>query len=128
MTEISDWIYRISRYRLVGSKCVNCGEVSYPPRLTCFKCGSEMAEYQLPRRGKVLYHTVVKSLPERYNRYGAYHVAIVELEDGTRVFGLLTDVDNPEKGMEVEAVLRRLYTYGVNGKIIYGVKFRPVIG
>ena len=128
MTEISDWIYRISRYRLIGSKCVKCGEVSYPPRLTCYKCGGEMSEYQLPRRGRVLYYTAVKSLPERYNRYGAYYVAIVELEDGTRVFGLLTDVDNPEKGMEVEAVLRKLYTYGENGKIIYGVKFRPVIG
>ncbi len=127
MTEISDWIYRISRYRLVGSKCVNCGEASYPPRYTCPKCGAETEAYELPRKGKVIYYTQVKSLPERFNRYGAYYVAIVELEDGTRVFGMLTDVDEPNKGMEVEAVLRKLYTYGESGKIIYGVKFRPII-
>jgi uncharacterized OB-fold protein len=28
--------------------------------------------------------------------------------------------------MEVEATLRKLYEYGDSGKIIYGVKFRPV--
>ncbi|HIE37104.1 TPA: Zn-ribbon domain-containing OB-fold protein [Candidatus Geothermarchaeota archaeon] len=127
MTEISDWIYRISRYRLLGSRCVKCGEVTYPPRLKCFKCGSEMMDYQLPRRGKIIHYTSVKNLPERYNRFGAYYIAIIELDDGTRIFGLLTDIEKPEVGIRVEACLRKLYTYGEEGKIIYGLKFRPVI-
>ena len=128
MTEISDWIYRIDRYRLIGSKCVSCGDVSYPYRRKCIKCGSETERVELPRRGRLLYYTHVKSLPDRFNRFGSYYIGVIELENGVRVIGMLTDVDNPRRGMEVEATLRKLYVYGRDGKIIYGLKFRPVIG
>ncbi len=127
MTEISDWRYRVARYRLVGSRCSDCGEAFYPPRKRCVKCGGETQEYRLPRRGVVEHFTLVKALPDRFNRYKPYYIAVVKLEDGTRVLGMLTDVDEPEQGMEVEATLRKLYTYGEDGKIIYGIKFRPVL-
>ncbi len=127
MTEISDWIYRLERYRLLGSRCVECGDITYPYRRRCVKCGSETERFELPRRGKLVYFTMVKSLPERFNRYGSYYIGVVELENGVRVLGMLTDIDKPFRGMEVEATLRKLYVYGRDGKIIYGLKFRPVI-
>ncbi len=127
MTEISDWIFRLNRYRLIGSKCRECGDISYPYRFKCLKCGSETDPYELPKRGKLLLFTQVKNLPERFNRYGSYYIGVVELENGVRVIGLLTDVERPEEGIEVVATLRKLYTYGKDGKIIYGLKFRPVI-
>jgi hypothetical protein len=54
---------------------------------------------------------------------------MVELVDGTRVLAQLTDVDLEDVyvGMEVEAAFRRLYTYGEDGHIVYGTKFRPVV-
>jgi len=127
MTEISDWRYRRFRYQLIGSRCRECGETSYPPRSRCARCGGATEEYRLPRRGRVVHYTLLKALPSRFNRYRPYYLAVVELSDGTRVVGMLTDVDEPSVGMEVEATLRKLYTYGEDGKIIYGVKFRPVL-
>ncbi len=127
MTEVSDWRYRENRYRLLGSRCDSCGEAYYPPRKKCVKCGGVLSPYQLPRRGVVEHFTMVKALPDRYNRYKPYYLAIIRLDDGTKVFGILTDIDEPSDGMEVEATLRKLFIYGEDGKIIYGVKFRPLL-
>jgi len=128
MPEISDWRSRIIRYRLVGSKCHGCNQVFYPPRYTCIKCGSEgLDEVELPKRGRVISYTVIHNPPREYEYNSPYIVAYIELENGVRIFSQLTDVDVNEVsiGMEVEATLRKLYEYGADGPIVYGIKFRP---
>ena len=130
MTMISDWRKRKERYRLMGSKCENCGAVYYPSRLKCVKCGSEnLKPVELPRRGKILSYTIIYNPPKKFEKYTPYAVALIELVDGTRVLAQLTDIDfNQIKvGMEVEAVFRRLYEYGGDGHIVYGTKFRPIV-
>lgn len=130
MPEITEWRDRIWRYRLIGSKCMDCGASYYPPRNgSCIKCGGGLEEVELPRRGKLLSYTVVYQAPELYKHSSPYIVGYIELFDGTRLFAMLTDVDVGEVkvGMELEATFRRLYTYGDSGHIVYGVKFRPVV-
>jgi len=130
MTQISDWRRRKERYRLLGFKCRKCGSIYYPKRLKCVKCGSSDFEIiELPKRGKVVEYTVVRLLPERYSGFHPYIIALIELDNGLKILGQLTDVDidSVSEGMEVEATLRKLYEYGPDGKIIYGVKFRPAI-
>jgi len=130
VTEISDWRYRIERYRLIGARCRGCGSVYYPKRSKCIKCGSsDLEDFELPKRGRVVEYTIVRLLPDRYNRFHPYAVALIELDDGIRIYGQLTDVDLDKihEGMEVEATLRKLYEYGESGQIVYGVKFRPVL-
>jgi hypothetical protein len=120
----------MDRYRLLASRCLKCGRKYFPRRYKCISCGSEeMDTIELPRRGKVLSYTVINFPPKRYEKYAPYAVAYIELEDGTKLFAQLTDVDldNIHLGMEVEATLRRLYEYGEDGPIIYGIKFRPLI-
>ena len=130
MTEISDWRRRKERYRFIGSKCLKCGVKYYPSRIRCVRCGSEdLVQVELPRRGRVLSFTIIYSPPRKFEKYAPYAVALIELVDGTRVMGQLTDVDLDKitVGMEVEATFRKLYEYGQDGHIIYGTKFRPVI-
>ena len=130
MPEISDWRSRITRYRLIGSKCEECGEVFYPPRNTCIKCGSmNLKNIELPRYGRVLSYTIIHNPPREYEYNTPYIVAYIELENGVKVFSQLTDISSNEVsiGMEVEATLRKLYEYGSDGPIIYGIKFRPKV-
>ena len=130
MTEISDWRKRKERSRLIGYKCSKCGEIFYPRVYRCRKCGStELKPIELPRRGHIVEYTIIKLLPERYSSFGPYSIAVIELVNGVRVIAQLTDIDldKIKAGMEVEATLRKLYEYGNSGKIIYGVKFRPVL-
>lgn len=128
MTEISDWRRRYERYRLIGSRCKGCGAIYYPSRRKCVECKSEELEpYELPKVGRILSYTIIYEAPKRFKKYEPYAVALIELEDGSRILSQLTDVDldKVHVGMEVEATLRRLYEYGEDGPIIYGLKFRP---
>jgi uncharacterized OB-fold protein len=59
-----------------------------------------------------------------------YTVALVRLEEGPLVTAQITDVDADQVsiGMPVEMVTRRVQTSGEQGAIVYGYKFRPVLG
>ena len=117
------------KYRLIGSKCLKCGAVVYPPRMVCPKCSSNrMAEEKLPETGKVLSYTVIRYAPRGFERQVPYVVALIELDNGTRLISQLTDVkpEDVKCGMRVEAVFRKLREQGPSGIIEYGIKFRPL--
>ncbi|HDI75001.1 MAG: transcriptional regulator [Thermoprotei archaeon] len=124
------WRERVTKYRLIGAQCTNCGKSFYPPRKVCPYCGSrDLKEVALPRKGKVISFTVIRVPPAGFELYSPYLIAIVELENGTRVLAQLTDVDLSEVkvGMPVEATFRKYLEHGPSGIIEYGIKFRPVI-
>jgi hypothetical protein len=57
-------------------------------------------------------------------------VALIKLDEGPLLSAQLTDID-PEDvtvGMRVEMVTRKLKEQGETGLIVYGYKFRPVLG
>lgn len=120
-----------ARYRLEGVRCKDCGHVTIPDGKVCPACGSRNIErIKLPRKGKVLNYSVIWNAPRGYEYYTPYVVALIELEDGTRIFSQLTDV-NPEEvkeGMEVEMVIRKTRVSGESGLIAYSYKFRPLLG
>ncbi|RLF03845.1 MAG: transcriptional regulator [Thermoprotei archaeon] len=123
------WREKKYKYRLIGSRCKSCGSTFFPPKAACKKCGSrDLEEIELPKRGKIITYTVVRSPPRGFEYLVPYVIAIVELEDGTRVLTQITDV-NPEEvktGMQVEAVFRKLKEQSRSGIIEYGIKFRPI--
>jgi len=117
------------RYRLEGVKCDNCGKVMYPPRPRCINCGSsKLSKYKLPETGKVLTYSVLYESPNGFEYNIPYVIAIIELDDGTKLLSQITDcpLDKVHVGMAVEAVFRRVATSGDKGIIAYGVKFRPI--
>lgn len=123
------WQLAERRYRLLGSRCTACGKTSVGPRNVCPACGSEDVEtVQLPSTGTVYSYTVVHALPAERERYGPYIMAIVELEDGTRVTSEIVDCE-PEDvkiGMPVELAFRLIGQESEEGIIYYGYKFRPL--
>jgi uncharacterized OB-fold protein len=79
-------------------------------------------------RGTVYSYTTVLSAPEGFAEQAPYSIALVELDEGPLVTAQLTDLDEePEIGMRVEMVTRKLRTDGAEGIIVYGYKFRPIL-
>jgi len=66
--------------------------------------------------------------PEGYQDQAPYVIALVKLDEGPMVLAQMTDLDGePEIGMPVEMVTRKLRTDGEEGIIVYGYKFRELI-
>jgi len=129
MSEISHWRTKGRYYRLLGSKCEECGGEYYPPVRICPKCGSRrIVDKEMPKRGKILVHTVLYSPLSGFEDQVPMILAFVELENGVRVFSQITDA-KPEEvkdGDEVEMVFRRVRVLGRDGQILYGYKFKKV--
>jgi uncharacterized OB-fold protein len=68
---------------LKASKC-HCGKVSVPPRVRCPLCGKPMEPTEVENKGLLLTYTIQHVAPEGYQ--APIKVALVELEDGVKVF------------------------------------------
>lgn len=126
----SHWRIKKQRYALVGEVCPHCATKIFPPRDICPKCGDEAKDlYQFSGRGEVYSYTTLYNAPAGYEEQAPYTVAMVQLEEGPLVTAQLTDIDEkePEVGMPVEMVTRKLGSEGDRGILIYGYKFRPVL-
>jgi uncharacterized OB-fold protein len=92
--------------RLLYQECPACDHRQFYPRAVCTACGADPEWAEASGRGVVHTYTVVR-------QYGAppfrdelpYVVAMIELEEGVRMLGNVTDcdVDAVEIGMPVQA-------------------------
>lgn len=127
------WRSLDQRYRLVLGECPECGTANFPPAGACTGCDARVdyEEFEPAGTGDVVARTVVTTgappeFADYLDREGAIGVVVVELDEGARVPGMLTDCDPAEvgRGDRVEAVVRRIYEQ--EGVVRYGYKFRPV--
>lgn len=126
------WRLRKQRYSLVGEVCPHCEAKIFPPRDVCPDCGEgAKTEYTFSGRGEVYSHTTVYAPPAGYEEAAPYTVALIKLEEGPLVTAQVTDTgERPvEIGTPVEMVTRRLRSDGdERGLLVYGYKFRPLLG
>ncbi len=86
-------------------------------------------KFSFSGRGTVYSYTTILEAPEGYEEQAPYLVALVQLDEGVFITAQLTDVDAPVNiGGRVEMVTRKLTTEGERGMIVYGYKFRPLLG
>ncbi len=129
--EISrNWRLRNQRYNLEGTTCT-CGYKSFPPKRICPQCKENpQSAMQFEGVGEVYSYATIYEAPAGFEDYVPYSVALITLDDGPMVSAQLTDVnlEDISIGMRVEMVTRKLKEHGESGLIIYGYKFRPVLG
>ena len=114
---------------LIGSKCSNCGYVSFPKRVVCPACirDDTMQETALSRKAKLETFTIVWQAPPGF--VAPYVQASVTLADGPRLFTLIAGVEPKEEalkvGQELEMIVDRLRE-DEKGNTVLAWKFRPV--
>jgi uncharacterized OB-fold protein len=125
------WREMPARYRMEAGRCRSCHAIAFPRRLLCPNCGGRDAEtMSLSGKGKLLTHTVIRVAPEGFEDQVPYAVGIVELDEGIRVMGQITDCD-PETlaiGDRMTSQFRRMREEGPTGIIMYSYKFVPDVG
>jgi uncharacterized protein len=92
-------------------RCGGCGAVRHPPGPACLSCGSiGKAEYQVAAGTGTVYSYVVHRHPPVPGKRLPIVVALVELTEGVRMLGELTDIDPTDVaiGMPVRVRFRRV--------------------
>ena len=122
--------------RLIGSKCEDCGVVTFPAQKSCPACcGEDVQSLELERRGTLWTWTIQGFLPNRPPYTGPetpetfkpFGVGYVELPGQVRVESRLKcdDVDKLKIGMEMELVVEK-YVIDEDGNEIMAFFFAPV--
>ena len=96
------------RGKLRMQKCGACGHIRFPISHVCPKClAKEFAWTDLSGRGEVFSYVVFHQLYNKaFEKDIPYNVALVQLEEGPRMYSNVVGVDNDavKVGEKVEAV------------------------
>ena len=112
------------KYRLIGTKCINCDLIYFPPRGSCTACGKGgLIEHKIAETGRVLTYTIIHVAPEGFE--SPYCIAIVEMDDGAIIAGQVVSFEGIEIDKKVEAAFRKIYETE-DGLINYGFKFELI--
>lgn len=123
---IQHWRIRDRYYRLVGSKCEDCGDEFFPPVYRCKGCGSaRIVDKDMPKTGKIVTYTHLHEPLPGFEAQAPLYLAVVELENKARVLTQIVDSpdDAVKTGARVRATVRRAMVDGDSGQITYGYKF-----
>src|SRR5438093_5619602 len=121
---------------LLGSRCTNCGALTFPQQASCPRCSSlDVQVVPLSRRGTLWTWTSQDFLPksppyegpEDETTFRPWLVGYAELEDGLVVEGRLSGFDDhlPLIGEELEVTIVPFNT-DVQGNDVMLYAFRPV--
>src|SRR5690349_12011497 len=124
------WRQRAARYRLEGQRNSATGEVRFPPEVLGSTDPHKWELHELSGAGTVYSFSVVRQPAAGYEEQAPYVLALVKLAEGPLITAQLTDCDAEDItiDMPVEMVTRRLRDLGPDGLLIYGYKFRPLLG
>jgi uncharacterized OB-fold protein len=95
--------------RFVTTKCLKCGNVSFPPQADCPKCMSgDFRWVDLGRDATLVTYTQVKIPPASFAGSEPYMIAIGELSDGLKVLAWLegATVEETKPGMKLRVEAR----------------------
>ena len=82
----------LSQGKLMAGKCQKCGKIHLPPRPLCDNCYSqEFTWTEINGKGKLVTFTVIHIAPQQFQAMAPYAVGIVELENGLKIPGMITD-------------------------------------
>lgn len=123
------WRLQKQKYNLIGTKCTNCEKVYFPPKEFCPDCRRKgnIEEMKFSGKGNIVSYTIIRVPPGGFEKYTPYAVAIIELDEGTRISGqVVGDINKVDIGKSVETVFRKISEDGDGGLIHYGLKWRIV--
>ncbi|WP_182525958.1 Zn-ribbon domain-containing OB-fold protein [Nocardioides dongkuii] len=135
---IEGWFTTGPEPALVGSRCVTCASVYFPP-VTAGYCrnpacdGEEFADVELSRHGRIWSYTDAQYQPPppyvpASDPYEPFALAAVELPEGLTVLGQVAEgygVADLRVGAEVELVVETLHTDETGERTVW--RWKPVV-
>lgn len=97
-----DYANALTKGKLLGLKCNDCGNTTVPPKMTCQECGgTDLDIVELGKRGKIVTFSVVNVAPEGRQNEVPYIIVLVKLDEGPWIMGNLIDIDPARASMDL---------------------------
>jgi uncharacterized protein len=92
----------LAQSKLMAGKCLKCRKIHLPPRPLCDNCFSqEFTWKEVSGKGKLLTYSVIHIAPPQFQTMAPYAVGIVELENGAKLPGIISDKSQLRIGMDL---------------------------
>jgi len=103
-TRVSEFTKHLREGKIYGTKCVECGNLEFPPRANCGRCLSDKWEWvELTGDCKLLTFTKVDAAPALFQDQAPYILGLAEFSEGPKV---LAWIDRAVPESEVKAGVR----------------------
>lgn len=118
---------KAGRYRLIGSRCPDCGEIWFPRRFICPKCHNiNLMPYECAQEGAIVVSWIDNmGFPTiGYEDIDDRCIAMIRLDDGIHVIAEIADAKTVvPKDTRVEMIIRS-QKRDDTGNLVYGFKFK----
>jgi uncharacterized OB-fold protein len=118
-TRVSEFTKHLAEGKIYGTKCLECGNLEFPPRANCSRCLSDKWEWT-PLSGdcKLLTFTRVDAAPAAFQDQAPYILGLAEFSEGPKVLAWI-DRAIPERKVKTGVGLRLKATTLKNGQLSY---------
>lgn len=87
-TKTAPFVDFLDKGILMGTTCKGCGATYFPPRVDCCRCLSkEMDWTEVKGKGRLIAYSTLMYAPTGFEADLPYTIALVEFENGMKVFG-----------------------------------------
>jgi uncharacterized OB-fold protein len=118
VTKVNDFIDHLDQGKVMGSRCVDCGMVFFPPRADCFKCLSgNMEWFEIQGTGKLITFSRLKFAPVGFEDDLPYSIAVVDYGE-FKVFGRIAS-DIPDEDIQMGMAMKTAANKLPNGQLNY---------
>lgn len=102
--KIGEFFRGLENGKIMATKCIECGEIYFPPQTNCPECPNSGVEWiELSGEAILETYTIINVKPTSFSKYPDYVVAIGKLKEGVKVLSWL-NIDDQKKiriGMKI---------------------------
>ncbi len=118
VTKVNDFIKYLEEGRVMGTRCLDCGLMFFPPRAQCYKCLSSNVEwFEVEGAGKLITYSKLKYAPIGFENDLPYYIAVLDYGD-YKVFGRIAG-DFLEEEIELGMAMKTVVNALPNGQLNY---------
>ena len=118
ITKTNDFIDFLEGGKVMGTRCKDCGQMFFPPRVDCYKClASNVEWFEVSGKGKLLTYSELKFAPVGFQDDVPYCIALLDYGK-YKIFGRIAK-DVPENEIEVGMEMKTVVNKTSNEQLNY---------
>jgi len=117
-TKTNQFIDFLEKGQVMGSRCLDCGLVFFPPRADCYHClNSDMEWFEVTGTGKLVTYSKLTFAPIGFEADVPYAIALLDY-GAYKVFGRIAG-DIPDENIQIGMELKTVVNTLENGQLNY---------